>query len=445
MSSENEDSLGNTMLGTEIKERFHSMRTAFLKLDKDRDGRLTVAEIRKMCKEWNIPMSEADRVLDCADINENGTLDFNEFAQRFDPDCGNVSAPISPTASSTAYGATYKSRDERPIGGSGSYHFEDYEVTDEKTKSAVKLQSMERGRSTRANMTPRKKKTASKMPEPLDTGGPGPCTSPKNVSTPVGSGAAAVRGITQNSLSARVEELENELAASRAREEKLQARVAELEAELEAVGSTGRGIDGGGMTGDGMSGGETTQKPESDSLLVYGRSNCKATAAVKKELTKNGIEFETRDMDKDQSYREILKASGFSGGKAPPPVVCYRGQAWWDEPDGAVAVHFPSMLVNEMRKLGMGPVQDDVPAVTRDVSMDTEIGERFQSMQEAFLKVDANRDGRITKAELRKMCQNWNIPTSEAERIMGEADIINVNGTLDFNEFVKRFRYCVNG
>jgi len=404
MSSENEDSLGNTMLGTEIKERFHSMRTAFLKLDKDRDGRLTVAEIRKMCKEWNIPMSEADRVLDCADINENGTLDFNEFAQRFDPDCGNVSAPISPTASSTAYGATYKSRDERPIGGSGSYHFEDYEVTDEKTKSAVKLQSMERGRSTRANMT-RKKEI----------------------------------------LSARVEELENELAASRAREEKLQARVAELEAELKAVGSTGRGIDGGGMTGDGMSGGETTQKPESDSLLVYGRSNCKATAAVKKELTKNGIEFETRDMDKDQSYREILKASGFSGGKAPPPVVCYRGQAWWDEPDGAVAVHFPSMLVNEMRKLGMGPVQDDVPAVTRDVSMDTEIGERFQSMQEAFLKVDANRDGRITKAELRKMCQNWNIPTSEAERIMGEADIINVNGTLDFNEFVKRFRYCVNG
>merc|ERR1712151_822074 len=150
-------------------------------------------------------------------------------------------------------------------------------------------------------------------------------------------------------------------------------------------------------------------------------------------------------MDKDKSYMDVLKANGFSGSKAPPPVVCYRGQAWWDEPDGAIAVHFPSMLVNELKKLGMGPVQEELPEAFRNGSLDTEIGERFQNMQQAFLKVDANRDGRVTKAELRQLCKNWNIPMTEAERIMGEADILKVDGTLDFNEFVNRFRYVMNG
>merc|ERR1712100_820018 len=59
-------------------------------------------------------------------------------------------------------------------------------------------------------------------------------------------------------------------------------------------------------------------------------------------------------------------------------------------------------------------------------------------MQQAFLKCDANQDGRISKKELMVKCREWNIPTSEAERVLKEADM-DRDGTLDFNEFAQRF------
>merc|ERR1719359_1904836 len=82
--------------------------------------------------------------------------------------------------------------------------------------------------------------------------------------------------------------------------------------------------------------------------------------------------------------------------------------------------------------------------VRMDADIDTEIAERFLSMQQAFLKMDANQDGRISKKELLTKCREWNIPTSEAERVVQEADL-DMNGTLDFNEFAKRFNTLQGG
>eukprot|EP00929_Paragymnodinium_shiwhaense_P076663 TRINITY_DN3944_c0_g1_i2.p1 TRINITY_DN3944_c0_g1~~TRINITY_DN3944_c0_g1_i2.p1 ORF type:complete len:775 (-),score=220.41 TRINITY_DN3944_c0_g1_i2:314-2638(-) len=81
----NEDANCLTAMGIEIRERFTSMRKAFLKIDHNRDGRISKRELMEMCRDWNIPLSEAQRVVEAADLNDDGSLDFNEFAQRFDP------------------------------------------------------------------------------------------------------------------------------------------------------------------------------------------------------------------------------------------------------------------------------------------------------------------------------------------------------------------------
>lgn len=107
------------------------------------------------------------------------------------------------------------------------------------------------------------------------------------------------------------------------------------------------------------------------------------------------------------------------------------------------AFGFPETVAMELRHLiGRldGPTVS-VPVRT-DADIDTEIAERFLSMQQAFLKMDANQDGRISKKELLTKCREWNIPTSEAERVVHEADL-DMNGTLDFNEFAKRFNSAI--
>jgi len=67
-----------------------------------------------------------------------------------------------------------------------------------------------------------------------------------------------------------------------------------------------------------------------------------------------------------------------------------------------------------------------------------EIYERFLTMQDAFLKLDDNQDGFITEEEIAAKCQLWNIPASEAGRIIAEADK-DGKGFLTFDEFAKRF------
>merc|ERR1712194_428201 len=66
-----------------IAERFSSMQQAFLKVDEDRDGFITIRELLQKCKEWNIPASEAQRALGEADTDLDGTISFAEFAVRF--------------------------------------------------------------------------------------------------------------------------------------------------------------------------------------------------------------------------------------------------------------------------------------------------------------------------------------------------------------------------
>jgi len=70
--------------------------------------------------------------------------------------------------------------------------------------------------------------------------------------------------------------------------------------------------------------------------------------------------------------------------------------------------------------------------------IDTEITERFRTMQQAFLKIDANRDGHISKQELLEKCREWNIPEAEAALVLAQADI-NGDHELDFNEFTENF------
>merc|ERR1711981_1521455 len=54
-----------------------------LKLDADKDGFVSQSELRDRCIEWHIPTSEAQRVIDEADRDAVGALDFDMFAKRF--------------------------------------------------------------------------------------------------------------------------------------------------------------------------------------------------------------------------------------------------------------------------------------------------------------------------------------------------------------------------
>jgi len=244
-------------------------------------------------------------------------------------------------------------------------------------------------------------------------------------------------------LKSRVGELEEENAA-------LKKRVEELEGQLKAsagaatmertrVPAEASGGGGGGAARAARFAQEEEEEEPLQDIVVYGRQGDKSTQAVMAELKKNGLSFDAFDFDSTKDYMSAMKASGYDGkSKVTPPVVVVRGKhAFWDEPDQAIKVHFPTMLINELRRLGLIKV-DEVEAAPRDVTIDVEIAERFHNMQQAFLKVDDNRDGRVSKDELRSMCKKWNIPQSEAERVIREADF-DSNSTLDFREFARRF------
>eukprot|EP00747_Dinoflagellata_sp_TGD_P199311 gnl/TRDRNA2_/TRDRNA2_72515_c0_seq1.p2 gnl/TRDRNA2_/TRDRNA2_72515_c0~~gnl/TRDRNA2_/TRDRNA2_72515_c0_seq1.p2 ORF type:complete len:133 (+),score=35.40 gnl/TRDRNA2_/TRDRNA2_72515_c0_seq1:35-400(+) len=100
------------------------------------------------------------------------------------------------------------------------------------------------------------------------------------------------------------------------------------------------------------------------------------------------------------------------------------------------AIPFPSRVAMELRRelrIGFDTVQE-----LSGADIDTEIRERFRNMQQAFLGIDADRDGCITKRELLAKCKAWNISPTEAERVLGEADL-DLDRKLSFDEFAKRF------
>jgi len=179
-----------------------------------------------------------------------------------------------------------------------------------------------------------------------------------------------------------------------------------------------------------------------NAVFVYGRNGDGKTDKMCKALHAAGIPFTTRDFDQDKRYLKALQASG-GPSSAKPVVVCRGKQAWWDDGnakgDDMFGFAFEQTVAAELRHL-MGTMtgpEVSVP-VRADADIDTEIAERFLSMQQAFLKLDTNQDGRITVRELKQKCKEWNIPTSEAERAMGEADL-NDDHELDFDEFARRF------
>merc|ERR1712232_1274033 len=144
-------------------------------------------------------------------------------------------------------------------------------------------------------------------------------------------------------------------------------------------------------------------------------------------------------------YQEPLERSGFTGGSPSPPIVCVGLQAWWDHPNpegGMFDIPFANSVAMELRSLlGIKTKPTDTSKtmpVNKDADIDTEIAERFTTMQQAFLHIDYDQDGRITISELRAKCKEWNIPLSEAQRAIDEADV-NHDGSLDFDEFAKRF------
>jgi len=67
-------------------ERHHkTMHDAFLAMDKDRNGRLDKDEVRRALLNWNMPLAphEVDAIFATADVDNNGTIDWQEFAEAF--------------------------------------------------------------------------------------------------------------------------------------------------------------------------------------------------------------------------------------------------------------------------------------------------------------------------------------------------------------------------
>jgi hypothetical protein len=66
-----------------VHERFHDMRSAFLSMDVDHSGRISLGELQDMCVRWNLPRDDVDRVLAVCDVNRDGSISFTEFAEHF--------------------------------------------------------------------------------------------------------------------------------------------------------------------------------------------------------------------------------------------------------------------------------------------------------------------------------------------------------------------------
>merc|ERR1719428_1909384 len=135
---------------------------------------------------------------------------------------------------------------------------------------------------------------------------------------------------------------------------------------------------------------------------------------------------------------KAVNKSGFDHSSAlRAPIVCLGNKAWWENFDETQLIPFPQAVAMDLRhELGLNMPTPD--KVREDIDIDTEIYERFTTMQEAFLKLDDNQDGFITEEELAIKCLHWNIPTREAKRIILEADK-DGKGCIDFDEFAKRF------
>jgi len=466
---ENVDSMGQTAFGIEIKERFKSMRTAFLKMDVNRDGRIAREEIRELCRKWNIPSSEAERIISAADVDENGTLDFNEFAQRFDPciDEGfGSSQALAPRTTSSSY-------DDRPVGGKssrgGGNNSTNKQLSAESAQGSVgydiitgraigaasadnedsmgmtlmgievqerfssmqdaflKIDKNRDGRVSRDELRSLCKKwnlpmgEAERVLNSTDTDADGTLDFNEFVErfNPSAAAAASEGG---NAESGRASPGGRSSPCGRGSPGGGAASPAgdrQGQAARSLSGGTRSGGLGGGGGGGGASDGLAEECAELRARVAELEAELSADddpASLEEQIMKTEMELESSEAYERELADRIAALSG--GGAAAP-----RGS--------------PKTRSAPVRARSYVGAEAQPPPV-RNVSMDVEMAERFRTMREAFLKCDDNKDGRVSEKELRALCKKWNIPASEAERVVAEADFDD-NGTLDFREFARRF------
>jgi Ca2+-binding EF-hand superfamily protein len=459
----NIDSDGQTRIGIEIKERFNDMRTAFLNLDLNFDGRLTRDELLVACRKWNIPVSEAQRVINCADVDENGYLDFDEFAKRFDP-TGSMTADDEEIVRLYQQGVM---ANESPIKLSGVYH--GTSTTEPLVDEAALL------RTDNADLRGRLARCMRKVADLEATLNE---THAHNVALDKSLRESQACGLDLKAQihvleEARQRDKENErIALERAEEAERQLRKYKAEEDnrryhdrlndLEDIErrrrEQSRDIDDmrrhrdleealrkqneakGPRSAMALDCDDSAipAKDESKIVFVYGRAGCEKTDAMHTALRKAKIPFEARDFDRDKRFVDIMKQSGHVDSSVYAPVVCLGNKAWWYDSDATHVVPFPQEVAAELRR-ALGISTQMAPVKVRvDADIDSEIYERFLSMQDAFLKLDVDKNGVITEQELKDRCLEWNIPTSEAQRIIYEVGR-DACGALDFDMFAKRF------
>jgi hypothetical protein len=68
-------------LSEHLNARFGTAAKAFLKMDTDRSGKVSIDEIKAMESEYNIPSAHVDEMLAQLDKDHDGFLEYNDVAQ----------------------------------------------------------------------------------------------------------------------------------------------------------------------------------------------------------------------------------------------------------------------------------------------------------------------------------------------------------------------------
>jgi Ca2+-binding EF-hand superfamily protein len=456
-SGHNPDGDGQTMIGIEIKERFSDMRTAFLKLDADFDGCLTHEELMQACIEWNIPLSEATRVMNSVDVDQKGFIDFDEFARRFDPVLevspddeellrlyqegimGNEEPIVLSKVqhgTSTAEPFVDEAKHYRTQNGDmrGRLARAMQSISDlqkdlkaSRDHAAALEVSLENEQAANHDLRGRNAELEgclSVVRKQLKEAEDDKRRMRREIDCFWGDESGSIRRQESEERRRRTRQVSFEddetEAAMRAR--LLERQMAEEDSARRRQEAARRQED-----------------DERNTVFVYGLEDCQKTEALMKALDKAKVPYTMRDFTKDKRYMEAARKSGFDNSSALyAPVVCLADKAWWkNHEENYELIPFPQATAMELRReLGMNlPTPEKV---REDIDIDMEIYQRFLTMQDAFLKLDDNQDGFITEEEIAAKCQLWNIPVSEAGRIIAEADK-DGKGFLTFDEFAKRF------
>jgi Ca2+-binding EF-hand superfamily protein len=457
-SGHNADADGQTLIGIEIHERFNDMRSAFLKIDSDFDGKITREELMDACHKWNIPLSEAQRVMNCTDLDKKGFIDFDEFARRFDP-------YLEITADDEEILRLYQEGimgNEQPLPLSGvrhgtstaeplideaaHYRDENGDLRGRLARSMKQIKGLEQDLSdARSEISDLKRDLKASRSHAATLEGRNADLEARNADLTrrlndaeddrrrAEERAKRLAGEAADEAGHRrdLEDEERRRMLRRLEEEDAERRRRERELERElAVSSRPRE--------------QEDDDEEARTVFVYGVENCQKTQAVQQALKKAQVPFKMRDFNKDKRFMKALRnMEDFDGGTVYAPVVCLGNKAWWQKlGDDTQMIPFPQAVAMDLRhELGLNKAKPEKVRV--DVDIDMEMYQRFLSMQEAFLKLDDDKDGLVTEAEIERRCIEWNIPVSEARRVIAEADR-DAKGALDFNEFAKRFDSIFN-